>query len=106
MKTTQLRRYDIQPGEMNRFLDWFTGPLMVARAAHGFHPESAYVDALENTVVWVVSREGTEEEFLAAEKVYEQSPERVLAFESYPGTIVAKHASIVRPISVLLSALL
>ena len=100
MKTSQLRRYDIQPGAMDRFLEWFSGPLMVARSAHGFHPESAYVDALENTVVWVVSREGTEAEFLAAEKIYEQSPERALAFETYPGTIAAKYATIVQPIPV------
>jgi len=100
MKTTQLRRYDIQPGSMDSFLEWFSGPLMAARAAHGFHPESAYVDTFDNAVVWVVSREGTEAEFLAAEKIYEQSPERALAFETYPGSIAAKYASIVRPISV------
>lgn len=100
MKTTQLRRYDIQPGAMDAFLDWFRGPLMTARAAHGFLPVSAYVDGLANTVVWVVSHDGNEQEFLAAEKVYETSPERAVAFETYPGTIAAKYATIVQPIDV------
>ena len=100
MKTTQLRRYDIQPGAMDAFIDWFQGPLMTARASHGFEPISAYVDWLSNTVVWVVSHDGDEQEFLAAEKVYESSPERAVAFETYPGTIAAKYATIVRPIDV------
>lgn len=85
---------------MDAFLDWFRGPLMTARAAHGFIAESAYVDSLANTVVWVVSHEGDEQEFLAAEKIYETSPERGVAFESYPGTIAAKYATIVAPIGV------
>ena len=100
MKTSQIRRYDIAPGGMERFVEWFRGPLMHARAAHGFTAESAYVDGLENSVVWVVSYPGTEAEFREAEKVYEESSERAVAFESYPGSIRSKYAAIVRPISV------
>jgi acyl-CoA synthetase (AMP-forming)/AMP-acid ligase II len=100
MKTTQLRRYEIQPGAMDAFVEWFSGPLVTARTAHGFHAESAFVDSRENLFIWVVSHEGAEDEFLAAEKIYEESAERAMAFESYPGTITAKQASIVRPISV------
>lgn len=71
---------------------------MEARAAHGFTAESAYVDSLENTVVWVARFAGNESEFLAAERVYEESAERARAFETYPGTIRAKYSAIVRPI--------
>lgn len=98
-QTRQLRRYDIQPGAMDAFVEWFRGPLMQARASHGFTAESAYVDALENTVTWVARFEGTEPEFLAAERIYEDSPERALAFETYPGTIQAKYSAIVQAIS-------
>ena len=98
-QTRQLRRYDIQPGAMDAFVEWFRGPLMQARASHGFTAESAYVDALENTVNWVARFEGTESEFLSAERIYEDSPERALAFETYPGTIQAKYSAIVRAIS-------
>ena len=97
-QTSQLRRYDIQPGAMDAFLEWFRGPLLEARAAHGFTAESAYVDPLANTVLWVARFNGTEAEFLAAERVYEESPERARAFETYPGTIAAKYSSIVSPI--------
>jgi len=96
--TRQLRRYDIQPGAMDVFVEWFQGPLMEARASHGFTAEAAYVDALENTVTWVARFEGTEAEFVAAERIYEDSPERASAFETYPGTIQAKYAAIVQPI--------
>ena len=98
--TRQLRRYEIAPGAMDAFVEWFRGPLMQARAAHAFTAESAYVDALENTVTWVACFEGTEAEFLAAERTYEDSPERARAFESYPGSIRAKYAAIVQPIEV------
>jgi len=98
-QTRQLRRYDIQPGAMDAFVEWFRGPLMQARASHGFTAESAYVDALENTVTWVARFEGTESEFLSAERIYEDSPERALAFETYHGTIQAKYSAIVRAIS-------
>ena len=98
-QTRQLRRYDIQPGAMDAFVEWFLGPLMEARASHGFTAESAYVDALENTVTWVARFEGTESEFLAAERIYEESPERARAFESYPGTIAAKYSAIVQAIT-------
>ena len=99
-QTTQLRRYDIQPGAMEEFIAWFQGPLMAARREHGFTAEVAYVDSLENTVVWVARFEGTEAEFLAAERIYEESPERARAFETYPGTILAKYAAIVQPVGV------
>lgn len=98
-QTRQLRRYDIQPGAMDAFVEWFRGPLMEARVSHGFTAESAYVDALENTVTWVARFDGTEAEFLSAERIYEDSAERALAFETYPGTIQAKYSAIVRAIS-------
>lgn len=84
---------------MGAFVEWFRGPLMEARASHGFTAESAYVDSLENTVTWVARFEGTEPEFLAAERIYEESPERARAFESYPGTIAAKYSAIVQAIT-------
>jgi len=71
-QTRQLRRYDIQPGAMDAFVEWFRGPLMQARASHGFTAESAYVDALENTVTWVARFDGTEAEFLTAERIYDR----------------------------------
>jgi hypothetical protein len=96
MKTFQLRHYDIEQGAMEEFVDWFRGPLVVARAAYGFQVESAFVDATASTFTWVVSFTGSEAEFLAAEKVYDASVERAGAFETYPGTISAKRASIVK----------
>ena len=92
MKTTQLRRYEIEPGQMNEFLTWFEDLVIDLRKNFGFVVEF-YHTTDKDEFLWAVSFPDSMEQFLAVEETYSQSAERDKVFESYPGTILAKHIS-------------
>jgi hypothetical protein len=80
MATVQLRRYQISPGEMKAFVEWWPS-VLPARKKYGFDVLFAFVDESTNQFVWAVSHDG---DFDAVEKVYLESPERAAAFEGVP----------------------
>jgi hypothetical protein len=80
MATVQLRRYQISPGEMDAFVEWWPA-LLPVREQYGFDVLFAYVDESTNQFVWAVSHE---DDFDAAEKVYLDSPERAAVFADVP----------------------
>jgi hypothetical protein len=80
MATVQLRRYQISPGEMDAFVEWWPA-LLPVRKQYGFDVLFAYVDESTNQFVWAVSHE---DDFDAAEKVYLDSPERAAVFADVP----------------------
>jgi hypothetical protein len=90
MKTTQIRRYEIQPGQMPGFVQWFESQVIDLRNHFGFNVEF-YLASEGDEFLWAVSYPGSREAFLEVEGVYNQSAERAKVFESYPGTILEKH---------------
>ncbi|MGO9963969.1 MAG: hypothetical protein ACLPUG_11140 [Acidimicrobiales bacterium] len=80
MVTVQLRRYQIHPGEMDAFLEWWP-TILPAREQYGFKVLFAYVDESTNQFIWAVSHDG---DFDAAEQTYFASPERAAAFDGVP----------------------
>ena len=89
MTTTQLRRYEIVPGEMDAFVDWWHG-LIGPRTAYGFRIAFAYADEEHNQFVWAVEHDG---DFDAAEAEYMASPERAAAFEGVPKRVASSKVS-------------
>jgi hypothetical protein len=86
MATVQLRRYQIEPGEMDDFVKWWPG-VLPARKQYGFDVLFALVDESTNQFVWAVRHEGDNEDFDAAEKTYLASPERAAVFAGVPWRI-------------------
>ena len=80
MGTVQLRRYQVRPGEMEAFVQWWQA-LPDIRARYGFKVLFAFVDESTNQFVWAVSHDG---DFDEAEKVYMASPERADLFAGAP----------------------
>jgi len=80
MAAVQLRRYQISPGQMDAFLEWWPSILPV-RKQYGFDVLFAFVDESANQFIWAVRHDG---DFAAAEKVYLDSPERAAAFDGVP----------------------
>ena len=80
MGTVQLRRYQILPGEMDAFVEWWPS-ILPAREQYGFEMIFAFVDESTNQFIWAVSHNG---DFDEAEKVYTDSPERAAAFAGVP----------------------
>lgn len=80
MSTVQLRRYQISPGEMKGFLEWWPS-VRSAREQYGFEVLFAFADEATNQFIWAVRYDG---DFDAAEKVYLDSPERAAVFADTP----------------------
>jgi antibiotic biosynthesis monooxygenase (ABM) superfamily enzyme len=86
MTTTQLRRYDIEPGRMDDFLAWWQS-ILGPRQQYGFRVAFAHADDENSQFVWAVEHDG---DFDAAETEYMASPERAEAFDTNPN-VVTKH---------------
>jgi hypothetical protein len=93
MPGTQLRRYEINPGEMEEFLAAWRG-IVPIREHFGFHVEFAYVDPETNQFVWAISHDG---DFAAAEADYYASPDRADIARNPADHIAVMHLSMVHP---------
>jgi hypothetical protein len=95
LKTVQLRRYEILPGELPAFVSWWSEWMPTVRTDAGFTIEFAYVDEENNEFVWAVSTLTDRAGFEAIEDAYMKSAERARAFDGVPDRTAAKHVSIV-----------
>ncbi|AVB21033.1 MULTISPECIES: hypothetical protein [Pseudomonas syringae group] len=80
LATTQLRRYQIEDGQMEVFLVYWH-KLIAQRQKFGFRVLFAYVDEAHNELVWAVEHDG---DFKAAEAAYFHSGERVATLFGAP----------------------
>ena len=76
MPTYQLRRYLIQPTEMDNWLEEWRHEIVPLRERFGFRVEGAWVSREENRFVWVLSYDG-EDGLEAANDRYNASPARM-----------------------------
>ncbi len=88
---TQLRRYEIADGQLDRMAEWFP-KIIPVREKYGFTVNFAYADRDTNQFVWSVSHPG---DFKAAEETYSSSPERTAAFEGFESPVEAMHVTMV-----------
>lgn len=77
--TIQLRRYELHPELVDRFLDWFP-TVSAAREQYGFRVLFALLDRAASEFTWAVEHD----DFDAVEPVYNASPERAAAFAGQP----------------------
>ena len=80
MAKTQLRRYEIEDGQMEAFLVYWH-KLIEQRQKFGFRVVFAYVDDTNNDLVRAVEHDG---DFAAAEAEYMGSPERAATLVGAP----------------------
>jgi len=92
--TVQLRRYEVEVGEMGRLVDWFP-TIAAVRDQYGFTIEGAYADNENSEFVWIVSYPGNIEAFEAALALYNDSPERAEAFDGFDSPVTKMHLSYV-----------
>jgi hypothetical protein len=94
--TVQLRRYDIEPGQMDAFVSWWRS-IIEPRRVYGFRVEFAYVDEDHSQFVWAVAHDG---DFDEAEAKYMASPERADAFATHPDVITSAKVAKVQVLDV------
>jgi hypothetical protein len=88
---TQLRRYEIAEGAMDRMVEWFP-KIIPVRQKFGFEVNFAYADRETNQFIWSVSHP---EDFEAADAVYGDSPERSAAFVGFESPVTAMYVAMV-----------
>jgi hypothetical protein len=89
---TQLRRYEINPGEMDDFLVAWRGVVAI-REQYGFRVVFAYVNDEANEFVWAIAHDG---DFDAAAEAYYASPEREHVSPNPVDNISVMHVHMVR----------
>tara|TARA_Y100000590_G_scaffold360116_1_gene416246 strand:- start:4420 stop:4713 length:294 start_codon:yes stop_codon:yes gene_type:complete len=92
--TAQLRRYEVEAGQMDRLVEWFP-TIAAVRDQYGFTIEAAYADTENSEFVWIVSYPGDIEAFEAALADYNDSPERAAAFDGFNSPVTKMHLSYV-----------
>lgn len=70
----QLRIYTMKPGKLDDWVDLFRRGTSRLRTENGFELQ-AWKAPATNQFVWLVSHEGTKEEFEAADAAYYELPE-------------------------------
>jgi len=84
---TQLRRYTINRGKMDEFLEAWKNGVLPLRTKAGFRVEGAWVVRERNEFVWVMTYDGDDWE--ARDKAYYASPERA-ALNPDPALFIAR----------------
>lgn len=93
MRTYQLRRYVVQPTEMESWLEEWRAEVVPLRERFGFRVEGAWAIPDENSFVWILSYDG-EEGFEAANQRYYDSPAR-MALQPDPARHLAEQETVV-----------
>ena len=75
-KTTQLRIYTINRGEMDEFVEGWREKIVPLRLKHGYVVEGAWAVEGESRFIWMVSYAG-DESWEAKEQAYYNDPERL-----------------------------
>ena len=70
---TQVRVYQIRPGELEAFVDEWREHVVPLRRRFGFDVAGAWASEEDDTFTWVLTHDG---DFAAADRAYYGSPER------------------------------
>lgn len=97
MKTTQLRSYQIKPGQLDRFTEVWANTVRPVRTKYGFVVEGAWRVPGEDRFVWVVSYDGPLG-WEGANKAYYESPERKAMDPDPASFIVVQNLSLIEPV--------
>lgn len=81
-KTVQVRRYQLTPGDLPRFLDWWEHTMVPAREAYGYTIEFGVAVPERSEFIWAVSLPLQQAEFLQRDAEWMGSEERKRALST------------------------
>ena len=99
IRTTQLRRYRIVPGELEAFVAWWRDLLVPARDAYGYRVEGAWSVPSTDEFVWVVSVAGDAAALEHLDAAWAASPERAVVFAGVPKRVAESVVTVADPIA-------
>ncbi|MFD1723085.1 hypothetical protein [Amnibacterium endophyticum] len=97
VRTVQLRRYRIVPGELPAFTAWWRETLLPAREAFGFRLEFAVAVPETDEFVWAVSADGDADAFATIDAAWAGSSERAACFVDVPQRVTASDLRLAEP---------
>jgi len=92
---TQVRVYQVQPGQLDTFVRVWRELIVPLRRRFGFEVRGAWASVEDDTFVWVLAHE---KDFLAADRAYYLSPERAALDPDPARLIVEPRAFLARPV--------
>lgn len=95
---TEIRTYRIKEGKLDAWSEQFKSRVRPLREKHGFHIEAAYAVPAASEFVWIVSYDGTESEFRAADEAYYKLPEHAPLHEEALGYLEGSSSVTVIPV--------
>ncbi len=87
--TAQLRRYTINKGKLDEFVEAWRNGVYPLRLRFGYKIPDAWILRERNEFIWIVTCDGTVDDFNAREAVYYASPERA-AVNPNPAELIAR----------------
>ena len=81
-KTVQVRRYQLTPGDLPKFLEWWQHTMVPAREAYGYTIEFGVAVHDRSEFIWAVSLPLPQDEFLKKDAEWMASEERKRALST------------------------
>ncbi len=81
-KTVQVRRYQLTPGDLPKFVEWWTDTMVPTREAYGYTIEFGVAVPDRSEFIWAVSLPLALPEFLAKDAAWMASDERKQALST------------------------
>lgn len=98
MRTFQLRRYELDPELAEEFVNWVNSDVIPVREGFGYQVHWQYFDRANSQLIWLVSLEANETEFVARDQIWMSSPERAEVVLKMPKALIQAHVSFVEKI--------
>lgn len=96
--TAELRDYRIAPGHLDDFISAWRDGVVPLRERFGFRIEGAWAVRSESRFVWVLSHDGTDEQWNAVNEAYYVSSERA-ALDPDPAQWIQKAGhTVIQPV--------
>lgn len=92
---TQVRVYQLQPGQLDTFVREWRERIVPLRRRFGFEVLSAWASVEDDTFVWVLAHEGS---FAEADRAYYLSPERAALDPDPARLLVEPRTFLARPV--------
>lgn len=97
--TTQLRDYRIQAGRLAEFVEVWRRGVVPLRRQQGFSVDGAWTVAGQDRFVWLLSHDGTEDDFRSGDAAYYASPGRTSLDPDPAKLIVSQSTAFLRRVA-------
>jgi hypothetical protein len=97
MTTTQIRIYKMKDGRLPDWEELFRSRIRALRQREGFRVVGAWSDPIGQRFVWILERDGSQEDFEAADRAYYELPDHAPMHQAALEYLASGESSFVTP---------